>query len=589
MEQIRQALNRRNKSSQGDCMNINELKDLLNRVWNVGQRPFTSHRPVIGKFTILSKKILFPIVKLPLSNYWEDQITFNSAVTQYLNAISWQEQFIAEQQQHNELIQQQIKSLFTLLDQKIETTDAKQQNLQKIMESIDSKLLSIDNKFQNIEPRLNSFSTQLDQFAAETKEKNNQIIERTDYLFIELDKKVETALSHLADAKQNLDRTRTNFWEDLHRIEESTLNLHDELVSLQQHFSTQITETNQTNLANLELIKTNFWKDLHRIELGLATQINENASSSEQKLRQSASGFRDELVSLQQQLTAQVNETNQTILTITEQKLEQAKTGFQAEFAQLQQLMSQINETFNNTNKSIQEQKESLSDQEYYWFTNIFRGKSSEIKKRQLAYLDYFKNCKNVVDLGCGRGEFIQLLQNHKIFATGVDLNHDMVELCKKKKVHVVEADLLTFLANCPNNSIDGVFSAQVVEHLTIKDIRTMLGLSYQKLQPNRYCIIETPNPMSLFAYSSYFYLDLSHNKPLHPQALKFLMQLCGFQNLEIKFTDPVPQKDMFQEISIPNDISKNMQSQLKKINQMIHRLNALLFGWQDYAVIGRK
>ncbi len=222
---------------------------------------------------------------------------------------------------------------------------------------------------------------------------------------------------------------------------------------------------------------------------------------------------------------------------------------------------------------------------DYYMFEEQFRGDSKLIKEKQKQFVQYFKNKKNVLDIGCGRGEFLELLKENNIEATGIDLEEDMVLICKKKGFKAEKNDALSFLNDQPNNSLGGVFLGQVVEHLTPSQLLTLVKLSSQKLEPEAYFIAETINPLNL-STSKIFTLDLSHQKPVHPETLKFLLQSEGFSEINFEFFSPTPDDEKLQPIEL---LGNHEAKSLKQINDNIHKLNELLYGYQDYAVIAKK
>jgi O-antigen chain-terminating methyltransferase len=218
---------------------------------------------------------------------------------------------------------------------------------------------------------------------------------------------------------------------------------------------------------------------------------------------------------------------------------------------------------------------------DYFWFQERFRGDEAEIKRKQETYLPYFRGRKRVVDLGCGRGEFLELMRENGICAQGVELNRDMVLLAREKGLDVVQTDLFDYLVSLPPHSLDGIFCAQVVEHLTPEQLLELIDLARLKLCPGSPLVLETINPACLTALARYFFQDLTHRQPIHPQALKFLLESRGFQPLELLYLAPV-------ECSLPRrewpGLSTSEQAQFERC---IDILNEVIFGYQDYAAIG--
>ena len=222
---------------------------------------------------------------------------------------------------------------------------------------------------------------------------------------------------------------------------------------------------------------------------------------------------------------------------------------------------------------------------DYLGFEERYRGSEEEIKERFRVYVDRFKGAAGVLDIGCGRGEFLELLRAARIEAKGVDKDLDMVLLCREKGLDVSKADGPPYLESLPDESLDGVFASQVIEHMDAADIVRLVQLAHRKLRPNGILILETPNPRCLTVFAETFYMDLSHTRPIHPAAAKFLLESTGFRNVELQFSAPVD-----PSVRIPVLPAASFPSgAVDEFNRGVERLNELLYGPQDYAVIGEK
>jgi O-antigen chain-terminating methyltransferase len=222
---------------------------------------------------------------------------------------------------------------------------------------------------------------------------------------------------------------------------------------------------------------------------------------------------------------------------------------------------------------------------DYFGFEERFRGSEEDIKQRQSIYIEYFKEAEQVLDLGCGRGEFLELLAAAGIKAKGVDLDLDMVLCCQEKGLDVVGEDAFAYLEAMPDDSLGGLFAAQVIEHLEAQRIIELVKLCQRKLQVGGTLIFETPNPTCLAVFARSFYMDFSHIKPIHPEAVRFLFESSGFRDVQVKFSSPVEPSMRIPPLPVAT-ANGNM---VEEFNQGLERLNDLLYGFQDYAVIGRK
>jgi SAM-dependent methyltransferase len=236
----------------------------------------------------------------------------------------------------------------------------------------------------------------------------------------------------------------------------------------------------------------------------------------------------------------------------------------------------------------VVKEKEGLSDHYYYTFETRHRGAEEEIKNRQRVYLKYFHLGDRVIDLGCGRGEFLLLLKEEGIEGYGIDLNEEMLLSSREKGLKVVKAEAVSHLESIPPGKITGIFASQLIEHLPPDIGKRLVELAFEKLPSGGRLILETINPGSLFALSRFF-TDFSHIRPIHPEALRFIYQAAGFSRVEVIFLSPVAEEEKLEPLTPPPSLGEPIISQFARLNNNIRRLNDILYGPQDYAVIGEK
>jgi O-antigen chain-terminating methyltransferase len=217
---------------------------------------------------------------------------------------------------------------------------------------------------------------------------------------------------------------------------------------------------------------------------------------------------------------------------------------------------------------------------DYAGFEDLFRGDEELIRARQQEYVEYFRGRERVVDIGCGRGEFLELLRDQNIDATGVELNTDQYLLCKEKGLRVVQEELFTFLESLPDASLGGIFSAQVIEHLTASDQLRLVELAYEKVASGSPVIFETINAQCVYAVMRNFFLDPTHVRPVHPETLKFAMESMKYRDVTLRFSSRA-------EGHLPALTPDSNTESLAEFNQAIARLNDLIYGFQDYAAVG--
>src|SRR5262249_27250684 len=163
------------------------------------------------------------------------------------------------------------------------------------------------------------------------------------------------------------------------------------------------------------------------------------------------------------------------------------------------------------------------------------RGSTAAVRERQRVYIDDFRDAAPVLDLGCGRGEFLGLLRGAGIEASGVDADADMVAYARGEGLQVEQGDAVAFLDGVDDRSVGGIFCAQVVEHLPPPILLALLDLAAAKLRPGGLFVAETINPLSPLALRSYF-ADLTHAQPLVPETLALLAEQAGFRQVETRF-----------------------------------------------------
>ena len=224
---------------------------------------------------------------------------------------------------------------------------------------------------------------------------------------------------------------------------------------------------------------------------------------------------------------------------------------------------------------------------DYSKFEDQFRGPEGIVKERQQIYLGYLNKQKSVLDIGCGRGEFLELLRDSGIKAFGVDSNLEMVNRCKDKGLNVELGDAIEYLDNF-KGSLGNVFLSMIVEHLDFKDIYRIIKAAWEKMEKDSVIIIETINPNSFYAQSRAYVIDPTHVNLLSPETLSYTFQKIGFRNLRIIYKSPVPKE---QRLKLINEVGKDKELRMviDKINDDLKLLDGIIFGNLEYAIMGVK
>lgn len=181
-----------------------------------------------------------------------------------------------------------------------------------------------------------------------------------------------------------------------------------------------------------------------------------------------------------------------------------------------------------------------MNDDFYSRFEQLFRGERPEIKARLLTYAPFFEPLLTLypqalaLDLGCGRGEWLELLKEKGFQTLGVDLDDGMLADCRALELNVRTQDAIAALQEMPNESISIVSAFHLVEHIPFDSLRTLVSEAYRVLKPGGLLIMETPNPENILVGTSHFYLDPTHTRPIPPGLLSFIPKYSGFLNVKV-------------------------------------------------------
>jgi len=220
-----------------------------------------------------------------------------------------------------------------------------------------------------------------------------------------------------------------------------------------------------------------------------------------------------------------------------------------------------------------------ILDSLYVSFEDQFRGSTGEIKERLRVYLPILQEARlntdegPVLDLGSGRGEFLQLMQEEGIGAQGVDINRVCIEECQQQDLNVIESDAIAYLRGLSDNSIGAVTGFHLIEHLPFAAFINLLDETVRVLQPGGVAIFETPNPANVLVGSHFFYFDPTHRNPLPSATVKFTAEARGLCRVEMIPLHPSAEAMRVEEGDF----------------EVAKRFNEYFFGPQDYAVVGWK
>jgi O-antigen chain-terminating methyltransferase len=261
-----------------------------------------------------------------------------------------------------------------------------------------------------------------------------------------------------------------------------------------------------------------------------------------------------------------------------EQRMTDDGTYLKAEVAQHRAVIARLNEPNPTSRQRIKPAlNRGLLDAFYLTFEDRFRGARPDIKKRLKFYLPFIRTAGAgstefpVLDVGCGRGEWLELLKDNDLAAKGVDLNATMQAQCVERGLDVAHADVLDYLRTLPDGQLGALTGFHIIEHLPLETLLDLVSQTYRVLRPGGVVIFESPNCKNLVVGACTFYLDPTHRNPVVPETAEFILESHGFVKSEINYLWPI-KGSPFK--------SKSAESKL---------LNAYFFGPQDFSVVGFK
>jgi O-antigen chain-terminating methyltransferase len=244
----------------------------------------------------------------------------------------------------------------------------------------------------------------------------------------------------------------------------------------------------------------------------------------------------------------------------------------------LEEARQRLPEPFNQEQlQTFASEEEHLLNSFYVAFEDHFRGTREDISDRLKVYLPSIEKANvgtpdaPILDIGCGRGEWLELLKESGYISRGLDINRVMVEQCQARGLEVIEADVINYLQSLPENSLGAITGFHIIEHLPFKTLMRLFSETVRVLKPQGLVIFETPNPDNVLVGSNTFYLDPTHINPLPSATVKFMAEMFGLYNTQVITLHPYPENAKVDGQGIAE------------------RFNDHFYGPQDYAVLGYK
>ncbi len=336
------------------------------------------------------------------------------------------------------------------------------------------------------------------------------------------------------------------------------------LATLQQFLRLAENLLQQVGLINTE-IKQNF------------QTLESSVTDLKQKLKQNFQTLESSVTNLEQKSVTNVNKA---------EYLEQQISYLKSELNQQKRLVITLIEEAKKRRSKPSEQKQletfieeesHLLDAFYVAFEDRFRGSREEILDRQKLYLPYLAESKLdkenslILDIGCGRGEWLELLQNTGYKAKGIDLNRVMVEQCCARNLDAIEGNAIAHIKSLPDASLGAITGFHIIEHMPFESLIQLFDEALRVLYSGGLVILETPNPNNILVGSCNFYFDPTHRNPLPSEMIRFVAESRGLQSVNIVNLNPVLDEEQLQKSDLPKPLDR------------------YFYGAQDYAIIGYK
>jgi len=589
-----------------DMQEFSYWRDSNNRLFNVPfYRPLHSHRKFLGAPLLFIRKIIRKFARFLLEPILQDQIAFNSSIVasinaMYNNTIVFQAFMNTAVDKLNNLPQptEALEKLHSQIMQvKNEMENLHNKELQESQKSLHIQLAQLEQQIQNrIQHDLQKLDNKLQNEFSEFEKEIPPFQEIENTIMLQLNK-LNDKINEIDKTNEAMNKADTRVYEQISALESTTQKIEPRISKLETH-----AEKATESINSIETIKplipqvkeeqkaiayqvTSLQHSLER-ELSAVRRIQdidrENITKKLDDERTTIKGITDELYAqldhseLQMVKALKKQQPKVTPVSDTEQKEPQA-------FYFRQKNLASIDKGVSSRSEGVSPDSNDYTTIDYFDFENKFRGTRKNVKISQKQYIPYFIGKQKVIDLGCGRGEFLELLKEHQIEGIGVDFYEDFIVYCQMKGLDVVNTDVVNYLHSIGDSSVDGIFCSQVIEHLSINKLVSLCNRAYQVLNYGGCFIMETPNPTCVATYTNAFYSDPSHIKPVHPQTLEYLLKRAGFTETKIIYTEQSK-----VDYRLPLLEGENIHN-LSQFNDGVNLLSSILFGSMDYAIIAEK
>ena len=225
-------------------------------------------------------------------------------------------------------------------------------------------------------------------------------------------------------------------------------------------------------------------------------------------------------------------------------------------------------------------------DFDYFLFEHANRESDAKLQARLTQIVELFLGKGNVLDVGCGRGDFLQVMKEKFIPAYGIDTNRDSVAECQERGLEAMEADAFDHLPTVPRASLGGIFLGRVLEHLSANKAMKLAESCCRALKPGGVLVVNSINPQCLTALGA-FWKDPTRLLPMHRDLTQFILEQAGFVDVRVLDSQLLTEDDRLAVIPVQPEDSAEMRALKESLNRNLEQLNRTLYDGYDYTLVG--
>jgi len=513
--------------------------------------PFNTSKP-LQKFILKVHGFLFKkqrIVNNALIQVSRDSLELNRQLFDQVNALQAQLNSVGDRMQGTETQLHALGSRMQGTETQLHALGSRMQGTETQLHALGSRLQGTETQLNQFGDRLQGTETQLNQFGDRLQGTETQLNQFGDRL-----QGTETQLNQFGDRLQGTETQLNQFGDRLQGTETQLNQFSDRL---------QGTETQLNQFSD-------------RLQ-GTETQLNQ---------------FSDRL----QGTGDRLNATNERFHTVEERYIRN-DSYLKSDLMQQKRLISifleeahkRLPEPFSQEQlQTFVKEEPHFLDAFYAAFEDEFRGTREQILERLKVYLPLIRDVKvgrfesPIIDIGCGRGEWLELLRESGYVAKGIDINRVTLEQCRARGLDVIESDVIAYLQSLPDASLGAITGFHIIEHLPFEVLVKLLNETERVLEAGGLVVFETPNPENIVVGSCNFYSDPTHKNPIFPPTIKFLVEQHNFVDVRLLRLSQGRIGGQLEFIEMTNPIAT-------QLNSIIDIVKSHFYAAPDFAVIGRK